>query len=232
MKGATKQKDGPSVEGTASSSGNVAGGHVEPFEEEDEDSVVTRSESWDAGDAEAVRSGGAGPSKSKKSDADKTSTGVTGDTSAMEEGQQSEGGKGGSPRASRLSSMGKDLQRRTSRVLSTINTKMKGDGSGGPHARVVVPSVEEKEVAAANTTSTGFFSPPSFQLTQIIHDSKCFLPRTGHACVASGGDILIFGGVDQQRTVMNDFLRYLPGMNVFEPIKVSCRWGNSTRICG
>ncbi|PFH34518.1 kelch repeat-containing protein [Besnoitia besnoiti] len=135
--------------------------------------------------------------------------------SSAEEKDESRGGSS-SGKTKKLSMIGREFHRRTSQMLSTINTKMKRSNSRGLQ-NVGIASTGER--SAANTTSTGFFSPPSFQLTQIIHDAKCFLPRLGHACVPAGGDILIFGGTNTSNSVTNDFLRYLPGMNVFEPIK-------------
>ncbi|KYK66432.1 kelch repeat-containing protein [Toxoplasma gondii TgCatPRC2] len=143
-------------------------------------------------------------------DSDETSGDETAERAALR------GGTGGGAR--KLSRVGKEVQRRTSKMINTINTKFKREYSRGLQMQGIVPAADDM-ATAANSTSTGFFSPPSFQLTQIIHDSRCFLPRVGHVCVASGGDILIFGGVDHKQTVTNDFLRYVPGLNVFEPIK-------------
>lgn len=82
---------------------------------------------------------------------------------------------------------------------------------------------DDEEVDEGTGPNTAFFSPPSFQLTQIIHDSHCFLPRQGHSCVAGGGDVLIFGGQDADGQLLNDFIRYIPGINAFEPMKVRVR---------
>ncbi|CBZ52338.1 hypothetical protein NCLIV_021260 [Neospora caninum Liverpool] len=151
---------------------------------------------------------------------------------SSDEATEGVGPRGGTAAGGRkLSRVGKELQRRTSKVISTINTKFKREYSRGLQMRAVVPSADSLAVSAANSTSTGFFSPPSFQLTQIIHDARCFLPRVGHVCVPCGGDILIFGGVDHESTVTNDFLRYVPGLNVFEPIKAQGDFPSARSYC-
>ncbi|OEH80005.1 kelch motif domain-containing protein [Cyclospora cayetanensis] len=93
--------------------------------------------------------------------------------------------------------------------------------SGSKKTKAHPRRVEGDEEDSADRTgpNTAFFSPPSFQLTQIIHDSHCFIPRQGHCCVAGGGDFLIFGGKDAEGELFNDFIRYIPGINAFEPMK-------------
>ncbi|XP_026192098.1 uncharacterized protein LOC34619265 [Cyclospora cayetanensis] len=93
--------------------------------------------------------------------------------------------------------------------------------SGSKKTKAHPRRVEGDEEDSADRTgpNTAFFSPPSFQLTQIIHDSHCFIPRQGHCCVAGGGDFLIFGGKDAEGELLNDFIRYIPGINAFEPMK-------------
>ncbi|KAL8426635.1 hypothetical protein Efla_005892 [Eimeria flavescens] len=121
----------------------------------------------------------------------------------------------GSPRSS-------GRMRQAKQQLKTSTERLKHSFSSSRKQKAQPRRVEggdSDEEANKTGPSTAFFSPPSFQLTQIIHDSHCFLPRQGHACVAGGGDVLIFGGRDAEGQLLNDFIRYIPGINAFEPMK-------------
>lgn len=118
------------------------------------------------------------------------------------------------PKASRMQKAKQQLKTGRDRFMHSISTTKKQKA----HPRRVEDN--EDELNEGSGPNAAFFSPPSFQLTQIIHDSHCFTPRQGHSCVAGGGDVLIFGGQDADGQFLNDFIRYIPGINAFEPMKV------------
>ncbi|VWU49536.1 kelch protein, putative [Hepatocystis sp. ex Piliocolobus tephrosceles] len=68
--------------------------------------------------------------------------------------------------------------------------------------------------------SRGFCSPPVFHLTEIMHNEKCFKKITGHISVEINGDICIYGGMSFGKCIDN-FIRYVPGINLFEKIILS-----------
>ncbi|KAL8453551.1 hypothetical protein Emag_001770 [Eimeria magna] len=122
---------------------------------------------------------------------------------------------GGTPRSSgRMRQAKQQLKTSTERLVHSLSANRKQKAQ--PRR---VEGGDSEDDADKSGPSTAFFSPPSFQLTQIIHDSHCFLPRQGHSCVAGGGDVLIFGGKDADGQLLNDFIRYIPGINAFEPMK-------------
>ncbi|KAL8431735.1 hypothetical protein ACSSS7_005061 [Eimeria intestinalis] len=122
---------------------------------------------------------------------------------------------GGTPRSSgRMRQAKQQLKTSTERLVHSLSATRKQKAQ--PRR---VEGGDSEEEAEKTGPSTAFFSPPSFQLTQIIHDSHCFVPRQGHSCVAGGGDVLIFGGKDAEGQLLNDFIRYIPGINAFEPMK-------------
>lgn len=115
--------------------------------------------------------------------------------------------------SSRMQKAKQQLKTGRDRLMHSISTTKKQKA----HPRRV--EGDEDEFDEGTGPNTAFFSPPSFQLTQIIHDSHCFIPRQGHSCVAGGGDVLIFGGQDADGQFLNDFIRYIPWINAFEPMK-------------
>ncbi|KAL8270340.1 hypothetical protein Esti_005727 [Eimeria stiedai] len=121
----------------------------------------------------------------------------------------------GTPRPSgRMRQAKQQLKKSTERLVHSLSANRKQKAQ--PRR---VEGGDSEEEADTSGPSTAFFSPPSFQLTQIIHDSHCFVPRQGHSCVAGGGDVLIFGGQDADGQLLNGFIRYIPGLNAFEPMK-------------
>lgn len=126
-------------------------------------------------------------------------------------------GSSSSTRSAGGSKIGKAKQQFKEKVLNKLAS---GKRKQRAPCGVGAESSSDPEGSAPGSSSSGFFSPPSFQLTQIIHDNKCFFPRKGHCCVNGGGDVLIFGGLSADGSVLNDFIRYIPGLNVFEPMKV------------
>lgn len=68
--------------------------------------------------------------------------------------------------------------------------------------------------------SKGFLSPPVFHLTEIMHNERCFKRTKGHIAVEINGDICIYGGIEQNKCV-NNFVRYVPGINLFEKIRLN-----------
>ncbi|GAW81027.1 kelch domain-containing protein [Plasmodium gonderi] len=68
--------------------------------------------------------------------------------------------------------------------------------------------------------SEGFLSPPVFHLTEIMHNEKCFKKTKGHIAVEINGDICIYGGMAQNKCV-NNFIRYVPGIKLFEKIRLN-----------
>ncbi|KJP85025.1 hypothetical protein AK88_05352 [Plasmodium fragile] len=68
--------------------------------------------------------------------------------------------------------------------------------------------------------SKGFLSPPVFHLTEIMHNERCFKRTKGHIAVEINGDICIYGGIEQNKCV-NNFIRYVPGINLFEKIRLN-----------
>lgn len=136
-------------------------------------------------------------------------------THAAAEGE--EGGDSGAIRSgSRMLPFKQQLKTSKGRIMHSFSNSRKSKAQPR-RAR----ESDDDEAYDGTGPSTAFFSPPSFQLTQIIHDSQCFVPRQGHCCVAGGGDVLIFGGQNAEGQLLDDFIRYIPGINAFEPMKVS-----------
>ncbi|CDJ66203.1 kelch motif domain-containing protein, putative [Eimeria necatrix] len=125
--------------------------------------------------------------------------------------------EGGERRASKSN----DRMQKAKQQLKMSKDKIIHSLSAGKKSKSHPRRVEHDDDEPIESTgpNTAFFSPPSFQLTQIIHDSQCFVPRQGHSCAAGGGDVLIFGGQDAEGQFLNDFIRYIPGLNAFEPMK-------------
>lgn len=71
-----------------------------------------------------------------------------------------------------------------------------------------------------NDVSKGFLSPPAFHLTEIMHNENCFKKTQGHITVELNGDICIYGGMVENKCI-NNFIRYVPGINLFEKMRLN-----------
>ncbi|EUD65384.1 hypothetical protein C922_04124 [Plasmodium inui San Antonio 1] len=79
---------------------------------------------------------------------------------------------------------------------------------------------DDVNTAYNEDVSKGFLSPPAFHLTEIMHNERCFKRTKGHITVEINGDICIHGGIVQNKCV-NNFIRYVPGINLFEKIRLN-----------
>ncbi|SBS90075.1 conserved Plasmodium protein, unknown function, partial [Plasmodium ovale curtisi] len=69
-------------------------------------------------------------------------------------------------------------------------------------------------------SSKGFLSPPAFHITEIMHNEKCLKKTKGHITVEINGDICVYGGMEQNVCIDN-FVRYVPGINLFEKMRLN-----------
>ncbi|CAI7720542.1 kelch domain-containing protein [Plasmodium vivax India VII] len=93
-------------------------------------------------------------------------------------------------------------------------------GETGNMKREIKMENDKMSIKYNEDVSKGFLSPPVFHLTEIMHNERCFKRTKGHMTVEINGDICIYGGMVQNKCV-NNFIRYVPGINLFEKIRLN-----------